>query len=310
MRKRKLRYIAVAGLLVLALAGCNEYRVETTVEKDGGGTRKMLFTLDPMKDEMLEFDEEGIALLFGIAPHGKWEMQTLTDGKKSFRSESSVNGVNEWSKLDGSISVKGTLEENDYTSVFFSNTVSLETGRTPGGSSYTYREGFRWNGLIETVVDFQAGAYAARMKKDFPHLDDEAIAELRGVMAGHLLMGVRFLDIWNDGDDNIPLIAHSVGTAAEAVVKEAGKKIAVEHIYEVARIFVGDEESILEGFLEKNLPGVAFAALTDVKIRLMMPGKVVETNGRINDDGSVEWKMDLLEALGNEVVFYARSEIQ
>lgn len=311
MKNRKLRYIAAAGLLVLALtAGCNEYKVETTVRDDGGGRRKMVFTMDPAKDEMLEFDEEGMALLFGIGPHGKWEMQTLADGKKSFRFENSVDGVDDWSKLDGSISVRGTLEENGYTGVFFSNTVSLETGRTPGGSSYTYREGFRWTGLIETVVDFQADAYAKRMKKDFPHLNDEAIAELRGVMAGHLLAGVRFLDIWNDGDGNIPLIAHSVGVAAEAIVKEAGRKVLVEHIYEVARIFVGDEESILEGFLEKNLPGVAFAALTDVKIRLMMPGKVVETNGRILDDGSVEWKMDLLAAVGNEIVFHARSENQ
>ena len=308
MKRTELRYIAAAGLLVLALAGCNEYRVETTVREDGGGTRKMVFTMDPNQDEMAELDEEGYARLFGIEPHSEWEMQTTTDGKKSFKFESNVAGVDDWSKLDGSISVRGTLEESDYAGVFFTNSVSLETGRTPGGSSYTYREGFRWAGLIETVVDFQADAYARRMKEDFPHLDDEVIAELRGVMAGHLLVGVRFLDIWNDEDEDLPLIAHSVGKAAEVIVRKAGKKVAIDHVYEVARIYVGDEESVLEGFLEKNLPGVMYAGLTDVKLRLKMPGKVVETNGRIMDDGSVEWKMDLLEALGNEIVFHARSE--
>jgi len=305
-----MRYIAAAGLLALALAGCNEYRVETIVREDGGGTRKMIFTMDPNQDEMAEFDEEGYAKLFGIGPHGEWKMQTTTDGKKSFKFESVVSGVDGWSKLDESISIRGTLEESEYAGVFFTNSVSLETGHTPGGSSYTYREGFRWTGLIETVVDFQADAYARRMKKDFPHLDNEAIAELRGVMAGHLFVGVRFLGIWNDEDEDLPLIAHSVGKAAEVIVRKAGRRVAVEHVYEVARIYVGDEESVLEGFLEKNLPGLLYAGLTDVKIRLMMPGKVVDTNGRIRGDGSVEWKMNLLEALGNEMVFHARSESQ
>ncbi len=310
MMRRKLRYIAVAGLLVLTLAGCNEYRVETTVRDDGSGTRKMIFTMDPNQDEMAELDEEGYARLFGIEPNSEWEMQTTTEGKKSFRLESAIAGVDDWSKLDGSISVMGTLEESDYAGVFFTNSVSLETGHTPGGSSYTYREGFRWTGLIETVVGFQADAYARRMKKDFPHLDDEEIAELRGVMAGHLLVGVRFLDIWNDENDDLPLIAHSAGKAAEAIVRKAGRNVAIEHVYEVARIYVGDEDSVLEGFLEKNLPGVIYAGLTDVKIRIMMPGKVVDTNGRVMDDGSVEWKMDLLKALGNEIVFHVRSESQ
>lgn len=310
MKRRKLRYITVTLLLVLALGGCNEYRVETNVREDGGGTRKMVFTMDPNQDELADLDEEVYALLFGIGPESQWEMQTTTAGKKSFRLESAVTGVDDWSKLDGSISVKGTLEDSDYAGVFFTNSVSLETGSTPGGGSYTYREGFRWTGLIETAVDFQADAYARRMKEDFPHLDDEAIAELRGVMAGHLFVGVRFLDIWDDGDEDLPLIAHSVGRAAEAIVRKAGRKVAIEHVYEVARIYVGDEDSVLEDFLEKNLPGVMYAGLTDVKIRLMMPGKVVETNGRIMDDGSVEWKMDLLEALGNEIVFHARSERQ
>jgi hypothetical protein len=43
-------------------------------------------------------------------------------------------------------------------------------------------------------------------------------------------------------------------------------------------------------------------------MNLDMPGKVVETNGRILDDGSVEWKMNLMEALGGPVEFHARSE--
>jgi hypothetical protein len=308
MKRSRLGYVAVAWLLILALGGCNEYRVETTVRDDGGGARKMVFVMDPGQDELAEIDEEDYALMFGIGPNSKWKMQTPDDKKKSFKFESEIAGVDDWSKLDGSISVRGTLEKNDYAGVFFTNSVSLETGSTPAGSSYTYREGFRWTGLIEAAVDFQADAYARRMKEDFPHLDDEAIAELRGVMAGHLLVGVRFLDIWNDGDEELPRIAHSAGKAAEAIVRKAGRKVAIEHVYELARIYVGDEDSVLEGFLEKNLPGAVFASLTDVKIRLVMPGKVVETNGRIMDDGAVEWKMDLLEALGNEIVFHARSE--
>jgi hypothetical protein len=317
MKRRKPGYIVVAGLLFLALAGCNEYRVETVVSEDGGGTRKTTFIMDPDQNEMTDLWPEEYARMFGIDTGEDWKVQAIEEpakvdgkaGKRSFVLDSSIDGVDDWSTLDGSISVRGTLEDSNHLGVFFTNLVSLETGRAPDGRSYTYREVFRWTGLIETVVDFQAGAYAQRMKKDFPHLDDAAIAELRGMMAGHLLVGVRYLDIWNDGDEELDGVALSAGRAAEGIVRKAGKKVAMDHVYEIARIYVEDEDSTLETFLGKNLPGVLYAGVTDVKIRIVMPGKVVETNGKIMEDGSVEWKMDLLEAIGGEVVFHVRSEL-
>lgn len=316
MMRRKMSFMTATGLLVLVLAGCNEYKVETIVREDGGGTRKMIFTMDADQEDMVDLGEEGYARMFGIEPGAGWRMQdreeapegSAKSGKTTFSFESDVAGVEDWSKLNGSISVRGTLEESDYSGVFFTNAVSLETGRTSGGSSYTYRESFRWNSLIETVIDFQSDAYARKMKEDFAHLNKAAIAELRGIMAGHLLVGVRFLDIWNEGDEDLPAVALSLGKAAETIVRKAGRKVDIERVYEVARIYVGDEDSTLEEFLEKNLPGVMYAGLTDVKIRLNLPGKVVETNGRIMEDGSVEWKMDLLEAIGKKIVFHARSE--
>ncbi len=310
MKRRKLGYVLLvtASLVALVLGGCNEYRVETIVREDGGGTRKTVFTMDPDQDEMTELEEEDYARLFGIESHSEWEKQTTTDGKKSFRFESNVAGVDDWSRLDGSISVRGTLEENDYTGIFFTNEVRLETGQASGSRSYTYRETFRWTGLIEAVVDFQSDAYVKKMNEDFPHLDEVAIAELRGVMAGHLLAGIRFLDIWDEGDEALPSLALSVGKAAEAIVRKAGRKVDMEHVYEVAKVYIGNEDSTLEEFLDRNLPGVVYAGVTDVKIRLLMPGTVVETNGRIMEDGSVEWKMELLDAVGGEIVFHVRSE--
>jgi hypothetical protein len=318
MKRVMLRYFAIAGLSALTFAGCNEYRVETVVREDGGGTRKMTFAMDPDQEDMAGLGEDGYAAMFGIRPGAGWVLQSVEEagedskkiGKRTYAFERSIKGVAGWSGLDGSISVSGTVGKSDYSGTFFSNAVSLETGRTPGGGSYTYRESFRWTGLIETVVDFQADAYARRMKKDFPYLGEAAIAELRGMMAGHLLVGVRFLDIWNDGDEDLDGVAASAGKAAEGIVRKAGEKVAVDHVYEVARIYVADEDSTLEEFLGKNLPGVMYAGVTEVKIRLVMPGKVVDTNGRVMGDGSVEWKMNLLDAIGREIGFFARSEKQ
>jgi len=316
MKAKKIMRMALAGLLALASAGCNEYRVETEVREDGSGTRKMTFMMDPDQEELGERTPEMYARMFGVGPGSAWEVQSVGDnaeysdreGKRVFTLESSVNGADDWSRLDGSITIKGTLDNSDYSGIFFANAVSLERGSAPSGRSITYRESFRWNGLIEAVVDFQAGAYACRMKKDFPHLGNEAIAELRGMMAGHLLVGIRLLDIWNDNDEELAQVALSVGRAAEEIVASAGRKVDLEHVYDVARVYVADEDSELEAFLEKNLPGVVYAGLTEVKMNLLLPGKVVETNGRILEDGSVEWKMNLLDALGGNVEFHARSE--
>jgi hypothetical protein len=318
MKNRSVYKIILAAIIALSTAGCNEYMVETKVNEDGSGTRNMVFSMDPNQDELGEMDENGYARMFGIVSDSQWKISTSADklevnttsGKRTFLFESSIDGVEDWSKLDGSISVRGSLEESDYSGIFFSNTVMLETGITTSGRSYTYRESFKWTGLVETVVDFQADAYAKRMKEDFPHLDESSVAELRGIMAGHLLVSVRYLDIWNEGDEDIHKVALSVGKAAEKIVIRAGRKVNTEHIYDVARIYVGDEESVIEPFLEKNLPGVIYAGLTDVKINLVLPGQVLETNGRVQDDGSVEWKMHLMEALGDRVEFFARSEIQ
>ena len=310
--------ILLAGVFVLASAGCNEYKVETVVREDGTGTRKMTFTMDHDQDEFAGRGPEIYARMFGVEDDGEWLIQTTADnaeldmssGRRVFSFESAIGGVDDWGRLDGSITVKGTLKESDYSGVFFDNSVSLETGRTPAGRSYTYRESFSWNGLVETVVDYQADAYARKMKEDFPHLDEAAVAELRGLMAGHLYVAVRLLDIWNDNDEELAKVAMSAGKAAERVVRKAGRKVDIEHVYEVARIYVADEDSTLEPFLEQNLPGVMYAGLTDVKINLSMPGKVVETNGKVLDDGSVAWKMHLMDALGSRIEFYARSESQ
>jgi len=316
MKAKKTAWMALAVSLAIMAGGCNEYKVETTVRDDGSGTRKMTFMMDPDQEELGDRTPEMYAKMFGIGPDSGWKLQAVADkaeysgneGKRVFALESALDGVDDWSRLDGSIAVKGTLEESDYSGIFFTNSVSLETGSTPSGRSFTYRESFRWNGLIEAVVDYQADAYSRRMKKDFPHLSKEHIAELRGMMAGHLLVAVRFLDVWNDNDEDLSRVALSVGRAAEEIVERAGRKVDVEHVYDIARIYVADEDSNLEPFLEKNLPGVMYAGLTDVKMNLVMPGKVVETNGRILEDGSVEWKMHLMDALGGNIEFHARSE--
>jgi hypothetical protein len=318
MIRCKMRYMVAALLTALTAAGCNEYKVETRVKGDGTGSRKMVFTMDPAQDEMAGRTPEMYARMFGIESGRGWRMETTADraeysdsvGKRVFTLESSIGSVDGWSSLDGSIAVRGTLEDSDYAGVFFTNTVSLETGNTPSGRSYTYREAFRWNGLVEAAVDYQADAYARRMKKDFPNLSEAAVAELRGMMAGHLLVGVRLLDIWNDDDAELEKVALSVGRAAEEIVAREGRGVAVDHVYELARIYVADEDSDLEPFLEKNLPGVMYAGLTEVKMVLFMPGRVVDTNGKVRDDGAVEWKMNLMDALGGAVEFRARSETQ
>ena len=103
--------IATGLLAVLLLAGCNEYEVKTIVRGDGSGTRTAVFKMDPDQDELTDRSPEMYARMFGIGADGKWQMQTIGDsaeysdkpGKRHFRMESAIAGVEDWSRLDGSI---------------------------------------------------------------------------------------------------------------------------------------------------------------------------------------------------------------
>jgi hypothetical protein len=48
---------------------------------------------------------------------------------------------------------------------------------------------------------------------------------------------------------------------------------------------------------------------TSIELTLRLPGKVVETNGTVGEDGAVRWKMELLDAFGEPMEFHARSEL-
>ena len=78
----KLGYIALAGLLLLALTGCNEYRVKTVVREDGGGTRTTTFNMDPDQNEVTDLGPDQYAKMFGIGSDGKWKMHVSSPWRR------------------------------------------------------------------------------------------------------------------------------------------------------------------------------------------------------------------------------------
>jgi len=211
--------------------------------------------------------------------------------------------------MDGSITVRAALGTSEYESVLFANEVSVELGTVTNGKTYTYRERFHWHGLVDAIIRFESEMFARRMKRDYPYLDEASVAELRGIMAGQLDVAFENLRLWQDDGVDEKKIAASVGEQAAEVVRRAGRKADLSHVYDVAASCLDDDDAEFEQFVDANLPGVLHVGATTIELTLVLPGRVTDTNGSIGEDGAVRWKMELLDAFGETVEFHARSEL-
>jgi len=307
------------GLLVWG--GCQHYEVDVKLESDGSGLRKVTLLDDggwqeastPPAAELRQLfcvtEEQGWRPVAGPADEGEEKGDSWT-ASKGFWRERRIADLAGWYEQSGDVHIRGTLANEDpFDQVRFSNSLAVEIGESPHGRTYNYSETFAWAGLQDIVVDFLADHFSQAMARAYPALGKAELAELRGLMAGHLSLGWFTMAVTDELEENAHLIIQSLANQVEAVVRRVEPEVdrqQVQALVEQEVLLQGDD---IETYLEEKLPGFFAVGFTEVNLRVTMPGTIVETNGERQDDHTVTWQLDVFAAAASPVRLHVRSHV-
>ncbi len=298
------------GLIIAltALAGCHEYRVAVVIDSDGIGTRTVDF-FPELDEELLELDMHQI---FRVPEDEGWRRAVDEDGRVSFRRVICATSPAEWAGLGDDIRIFSRYDSGDKrkASSGLRNFVSLETGRTEEGRTYTYREHLSWEGLKRDLINLMTVLYAERAKEIQPDLTEVFVAELRGLFRGHLSQTWERIYLIEDEDAFIEALSLALIPDVTELVTRSRADVDPDLLVALAASVIADDDSQVETIIERDMMGVAHAFIATLHLRVSMPGEILECNGTIEDDGVVSWKIGLLDPLEQNVELLVRSLVR
>jgi hypothetical protein len=312
MLKQEARRIAGwfgVALGLLGLSSCKTYDVDVTLAPDGSGHRVVELSVGSQLHQEGEASTKQIRLLFDLEEKDGWTIVRNQDGEATgFRREIQIPDLDSWHRLGRDIHIRGALQYDTVTEVELSNSILVEAGESPLGRSLTYRERYAWTGLKEVILGFMAEQFRSQMAQAYPALDATALAELRGLMAGHLLQAWPSLLEAEDADALGADIVRSVAESALPLVQKSDPAAQLAAITAVLDQVVQDENDVLGQFLEQTLPGVEQAVFTELKLRVAMPGTIIQTNAATTDGQVASWEFDMTDFMQGPMEIFVKSE--
>jgi hypothetical protein len=304
MKTGKLSGIVILFAATALLAGCREYRAVVEIDPDGAGTRTVVF--DPEFDESLT--GEDMPGIFGVTVEAGWAKERDASDHVRYRKVASANAADGWADLGGDIRVY-TYGDGE-PAHGLTNEISLETGRTDEGRTYTYRERLEWTGLKRELTNVMTRIYESRVRSLEPALPDGAVGELRG------LFRVHFSSTWKHVglSEDTGAFAESLTLAMEPDVKDLVARldidVSTDVLLEMIESVIEGENEELETVLDRDMPGVSGAFITSVHLTVAMPGEIIDSNGTIDEDGNVYWQFGLLDPIDRPLELHVRSLIR
>jgi hypothetical protein len=301
--------LAMTLALLIALAGCQHYSVEVTLDADGGGRRVCELVCDapgPTPEATVTHFREGFALSEAVG----WRRVDRDEEPQHlvFQREQQLAAPADWSRADGEIAVPGR-PGTEAASVLFTNSVQVEAAGEGEERTLSYRERFEWRGILPAASALIAELGGAALAADYPALDEPARAELRGLLAG---AGLRFIAIEQEdaGEPAYETFLAALGEQARAVIARqypaATAAAIAERLHGVLRGAGEDGDAL---FAER-LPGLDLVASTDLSFRLTLPGPLLETNADRVEGNTAIWQFGLGDALLEPVQLYAKARIE
>jgi len=299
------RSVVLMTLLAsLAFAGCQRMVAESVVNADGGGRR----TLTLILDEDPPAADPGV--LMGVTTARGWQEsvteETDENGKlrhlPTHRRETRVERLADWAAVSGDLRVLAAAPGQPHADLHLDNRVSVELGQ----GTYTYRETFAWDGVMDVLVALVADRYRDQAAAAYPRLTAAQLAELHGLALGVCAMGARAAAASDGGLEFDETLA--IETLA-ALSRDAigGDPVRLR---ELASTAIHDEDKAVEAYIDREMPGYALAGTTTLELSVVLPGRVVETNGTIGDDGIVTWSFQLGDPLVGPRMCWARSDVR
>jgi hypothetical protein len=309
-RPKRTRLLATIVLSLIAVAGCHEYEAVVEVRPDGSGTRSV--TLRPELDA--ELSEMAMHQVFRVSPDEGWRREEDEDGDAFFRRVREATGPDGWAALGEDIRIysraDGGAGDRRKGPSGLTNDVSLETGRTDEGRTYTYRERLRWEGLKEDLTAVMSAVYETRARAIRPALSDVCVAELRGLFRAHLAQTWDRVRLTEDEDLFIETLQAALRPDVEDLVARRRASVAPDSLVALAAAVLEDEDNQVESIVERDLMGVAHATFATLRLELRMPGEIIDTNGEREGGGVVTWNVGLLDPIDKKVELVARSLVR
>jgi hypothetical protein len=295
--------LLAAGLLSMSYPGCPKVEIRTSLDPNGGGQRTVVIETEAAKAGEQEIGTQEFRELFGLdAGHG-WRTQPASEpDKTAFGCEETIADLAGWSKLNCGLEIHGALRGKPGHEVLLEERVSVETAHGAAQGSVRYEATFVWHELKRILIERTSAHFDALLGRRYPSLSAIHRAELRGLMAGH--MAVALLsetdEEWTLDDERVRA---SIVELATSVIRRADPDADLANLASLIDAS-GDGDHLLD-----NLPGVQLALFGTLRINLALPGKVVETNGEIVDDRTVEWQIELEQILSGPVTIHARAVV-
>lgn len=311
---RRVLAMAVPGLLLLLLAGCQEYAVEVTLQPDASGTRTVSFEADLDRDwERPPTYDEYLALHHLDDRHGwsKVSAQPATlDSLPGtiFRRTADPARASDWSLESGDIHIRGTLRGGEHSRVEFVNQVSVRELRVDDQRLIEYREEFRWRGLREAIAANYAERYCAVVRGEYPNLRQTEIDQLTGLVAGLVQVALELEETEGPKKTDTAL-TEALKVQTVEIVQRRYAEASMEKIHAVAASLVESSDDALDQFVRDVIPGAHFAHMTEIKLKVTMPGEIVESNSENVDGQTVEWSTGPGDAVARPLVLYVRSRL-
>jgi hypothetical protein len=325
-RKLLLRTV-VFSLTPIALMGCVEYTVDTTLNPDGSGTRIVSVRSDNPED-LQDYDlstGEFIELLHLSEATG-WAHETHVDSGDTahvFLRDRQVLELSDWSRLSGDVRISGALpskarERLGYVTlgdVEFRNRVLVGASeRSDGSRSFSYMETFSWQDAVDALLEVVVLEMDGRLLEAFPGIQAQDRGEILGLARASLWEAVEdgVLDTETSGDAEDQLWARATEkTAAQAirVIQKEHPDVGRETLAAAINIFQGEpEEAFIERFV-RLLPGMNLAINSEISFRVTMPGRVTSSNAHDREGNTLVWEFTPADALTAPVVLTAESII-
>jgi hypothetical protein len=322
---RRFQRVQIAALTVtlLGLGGCVEYTIETTLNADGSGVRREEMVVDENEDDWVDvtYAEFG-ELMFVTGDYGWAHREEARDGDTVhvFQRDKAVSGFASWDALSGDVHIAGATAAHASSSlgrvslgdVHFLNTVRVETGQVAEYTSFTYRETFYWESLLDVLVEFYVQTFADLMDARYADLTSGERGEIIGLVRGGLWSAVD-QGILDSGDEEekrlfAAFIDRTAPQAAE-IARHSYPDADEGEFREVLQRLYDDDEP-LEVFLDEKLPGLALAINTAIVFRLNMPGRVTNSNSHDRDGSTLVWEFGPGDAGAGPIEVYAESVVE
>jgi hypothetical protein len=315
--------VAVLASTLVGIGGCIESTVETTLNPDGSGLRSEKMVISNSDEIEYEMSASQFEYLMGVRGTG-WSHAREVEGDDTvdvLKREAPVRNLASWEDVSGSIHIRGATTVTADTrvgrielgGVQFLNSVKVETGSVLGKTSYTYRETFHWDNLLDAIVESYLGFVREAVEERYPELSSEQTGEIVAFTRGQIwaLIDQGLLDKGGEEEERmLSIFIDRTATQTMEIARHSYPDADEESFRNFLRRLVDDDDERLSDFIDGQLPGVNLATSTEIIFRLKMPGRVTATNADEREEGMLIWKFGPGDALVDPVELFAESVIE